>query len=342
MDYEILALVTVPVVFGMTSLLTGIVRRYALSRSIVDIPNPRSSHLVPTPRGGGLAVVITFLAAVACFYGLNLVPGRLTWALMSGGVVVALAGWLDDRGHLAVRLRLAVQFLAAAVAVAALGGFDSLELGWYTMPLGMAGPVLAAVGIVWMVNLYNFMDGIDGIAGVEAVTTATFAGLFLVWKGTPGLAILCAALASAVAGFLAWNWPPAKIFMGDVGSGFLGYIFSVLALATEKTGALPVLVWIVLLGVFVCDASVTLIKRLLRKEKVWQAHRSHFYQRAVQAGRSHRFVTLWTGLLNVLLGLLSAAAVACPRLLLPAVAAGVLLLASAAMRIAHMEKIRKI
>ncbi len=342
MDHEILALVTVPVVFGMTSLLTGIVRRYALSRSIVDIPNPRSSHLVPTPRGGGLAVVITFLAAVACFHGLDLVSGRLTWALVSGGVVVALAGWLDDRGHLAVRLRLTVQFLAAAVAVAALGGFESLDVGWFTIPLGVAGSFLAVIGIVWMVNLYNFMDGIDGIAGVEAVTTATFAGLFLVWKGTPGLAILCAALASAVAGFLAWNWPPAKIFMGDVGSGFLGYIFSVLALATEKTGALPVLVWIVLLGVFVCDATVTLIKRLLRKEKVWQAHRSHFYQRAVQAGRSHRFVTLWTGLLNVLLGLLSAAAVACPRLLLPAVAAGVLLLASAAMRIAHMEKIRKI
>jgi len=175
---------------------------------------------------------------------------------------------------------------------------------------------------------------------VEAVTTAIFAGLFLAWKGAPGLAILCAVLASTVAGFLVWNWPPAKIFMGDVGSGFLGYVFGVVALATEKVDVLPVFVWIILLGVFICDASVTLITRLKKKEKVWQAHRNHFYQRAVQAGYSHRFVTSWTGMLNVLLGVLSAVAVAFPRLLPLAAAAGVLLLATAASRISRMEKIR--
>jgi Fuc2NAc and GlcNAc transferase len=340
MDTEILALVALPVAFGTASLLTGMVRRYALSRALVDIPNPRSSHLVPTPRGGGLAIVLTFLASVACLYGLGHLSGHLTWALMTGGSVVALAGWLDDHVNLPVGIRLAAQFLAATAAVVALNGFESLELGWYKIPLGISGSLLAVVGIVWMVNLYNFMDGIDGIAGVEAVTTAIFAGLFLAWKGAPGLAILCAVLASTVAGFLVWNWPPAKIFMGDVGSGFLGYVFGVVALATEKVDVLPVFVWIILLGVFICDASVTLITRLKKKEKVWQAHRNHFYQRAVQAGYSHRFVTSWTGMLNVLLGVLSAVAVAFPRLLPLAAAAGVLLLATAASRISRMEKIR--
>jgi len=340
METTLLVLATVfsGAAFAMSATLTGFVRRYSLSRQMMDVPNDRSLHEVPTPRGGGLSFVVVFLAAVAGLAVAGLVPGHLALALGPGGALVALTGWLDDRGHLPVRLRLAVQFLAAAVAVAALGGFDSLDLGWYTITMGMAGPILAAVGIVWMLNLYNFMDGIDGIAGVEAVTTAAFAGLFLAWKGAPGLAALCAVLAAAAAGFLLWNWPPAKIFMGDVGSGFLGYVFAVMALASEKAGAVPVLAWVLLLGVFVLDTTVTLFLRLRRGETIWQAHRSHYFQRAVQAGLSHRSVTVWTGLLNLCLGALAALAVFRPGLLLPAVASGGLLLAAAGMRIIRMEK----
>lgn len=338
MNLPALAILLSVLAFTATAALTGLVRRYSLSRQMMDIPNDRSLHEAPTPRGGGLAFVAVFLAALAGLALAGIVPGRLALAIGPGGLLVAIAGWLDDHGHLQVRLRLAVQFLAAAVAVAALGGFDSLEMGWVTLPLGPAGPVLAAVGIVWMLNLYNFMDGIDGIAGVEAVTTAGFAGLFLAWKGTPGLAVLCAVLAASAAGFLIWNWPPAKIFMGDVGSGFLGYVFAVLALATEKAGALPLLAWVLLLGVFVLDTTVTLFLRMRRGETIWQAHRSHYFQRAVQAGLPHRSVTLWTGCLNGCLGALSALAVACPVLLLPAAAAGVLLLGAAGMQVVKLEK----
>lgn len=326
--------------FVLAAVLTGLVRRYSLSRRMMDIPNDRSLHEAPTPRGGGLSFVAVFLAAVTGLALAGIIPAHLALALGPGGVLVALTGWLDDHGHLSVRLRLAVQFLAAAIAVAALGGFESLELGWVTMPLGAAGSVLAAVGIVWMLNLYNFMDGIDGIAGVEAVTTAAFAGLLLAWKGAPGLAVLCAVLASAAAGFLVWNWPPARIFMGDVGSGFLGYVFAVMALASEKAGAVPLLVWVLLLGVFVLDTTVTLFLRMRRGETIWQAHRSHYFQRAVQAGLSHKTVTVWTGVLNGCLGALAALAVARPGLLLPAVAAGAVLLSAAGLRVARMEKER--
>jgi Fuc2NAc and GlcNAc transferase len=173
---------------------------------------------------------------------------------------------------------------------------------------------------------------------VEAVTTAGFAGLFLAWKGAPGLAVLCAVLAAAAAGFLIWNWPPAKIFMGDVGSGFLGYTFAVMALASEKAGALPLLSWVLLLGVFVLDTTVTLFLRMRRGETIWQAHRSHYFQRAVQAGCSHRAVTLWTGCLNGCLGALAALAAAYPVLLLPAVAAGIFLLGAAGMHVVKLEK----
>jgi Fuc2NAc and GlcNAc transferase len=340
MSLPVLAILLAGSAFVLAAVLTGLVRRYSLSRSLMDIPNARSLHDAPTPRGGGLSFVTVFLAALAGLYLAGLIPGRLALALGPGGILVALAGWLDDHGHLPVRLRLAVQFLAAAIAVAALNGFESLELGWYTIPLGMAGSVLASVGIVWMLNLYNFMDGVDGIAGVEAVTTAVFAGLLLAWIGAPGLAWLCAVLASATAGFLIWNWPPAKIFMGDVGSGFLGYVFAVMALFSEKAQAVPLLAWILLLGVFVLDTTVTLFLRMRRGETIWQAHRSHYFQRAVQAGCSHRTVTVWTGLLNVLLGVLAVAAVARPGFLLPAFGAGILLLAAAGLQVVRMEQKR--
>ena len=166
-----------------------------------------------------------------------------------------------------------------------------------------------------MVNLYNFMDGIDGIAGVEA-TMAGAVGAMLSWyTGLPSIAVCAAVVAAGAAGFLVWNRPPAKIFMGDVGSGVLGFFFAVIALASETRGGPPLIVWAGLLGVFIVDATATLVRRVLHGEKWYSAHRSHAYQRAVQAGWSHARVTGAVMLINVLLALAAVVAGALPSTL---------------------------
>jgi Fuc2NAc and GlcNAc transferase len=182
------------------------------------------------------------------------------------------------------------------------------------------------IGIVWAINLYNFMDGIDGLAAGEAASVGVAAAVLLWLVGAPGLGALSLLLAAAAGGFLVWNWHPARIFMGDVGSAALGYAFGALAAASERAGAIPAVVWLLLLGVFFGDATLTVVRRLLRREPIFRAHRSHAYQRAPQAGLSHARVTATVLLLNGVLALLAAAALFRPALLLPAVGVAVVVL----------------
>lgn len=302
---------------------TTVVRRHALRLSLIDVPNIRSSHSEPTPRGGGLAIVVTWFLVLAVLIFFKRLDQWVGLALLGGGGLVAGVGWLDDRRGLPARWRAIIHALAAIWAVWCLGGLRSLDVGVGSIPLGMAGSILAVVGITWLVNLYNFMDGIDGIAAGEAVSVALVGGALLGFAAADGLALAAVALAGASAGFLALNWPPAKIFMGDVASGYLGYAFGVLALASERSGAIPLLVWMVLLGVFIVDATATLVHRLLKGERWYQAHRSHAYQRAVQAGYSHRTVTLAVLGLNVVLGVAALGASVYPAVLPAAIAATV-------------------
>jgi len=292
----------------LSYILTASIRRFALQRDIIDIPNERSSHTVPTPRGGGLAIVAAFLLSVVIIAALGLLSADMARALIGGGLIIALVGWMDDRQGLSPRLRSVFHFLAAAWALYCLDGFTFLNVGFADLYLGWAGTIIAAIGMVWMINLYNFMDGIDGIAGGEAICAALAAGALLSLNGSKGLAYISIALAFSAAGFLIWNWPPAKIFMGDVGSGFLGFVFAVLAIASEKSGGVPLIIWMMLLGVFVIDATVTLVRRLFNGEKLSEAHRSHVYQLAVQSGYSHRQVTSMVLLINIGLAGLALAA----------------------------------
>ncbi|MDQ6959827.1 MAG: hypothetical protein Q9M27_02270, partial [Mariprofundaceae bacterium] len=177
----------------------------------------------------------------------------------------------------------------------------NLQVGVWTLSLGWFGNVLAALGIVWLINLYNFMDGIDGLAGGEAVTVAVGGAILLGLGGAMDLALVALLLAAASGGFLIWNWPPARIFMGDVGSGFLGYVFAIIALASEKAGAVPAIVWVVLLAIFIFDATYTLMWRVLNGERWYAAHRSHAYQRLVQGGWSHLRVTNTLLCINILI-----------------------------------------
>lgn len=272
------------------------IRRYA-ERHLLDVPNSRSSHALPTPRGGGLAIVLSFLAGCVYLFQQDAIALPYTLAL-AGGLPVAIIGFLDDHGHVAARWRLLVHLAAATWAVLSLGGFEYFDYGGTRYPLGGFGRLLAVFFLVWLVNLFNFMDGIDGIAGGETIALCLGVGLLL-GIDAPELSPWLL-LASASAGFLVWNWPPARIFLGDVGSGFLGFVLGVMALRAVGTGQMSLVVWLILAGVFYVDTGVTLLRRLWTGQRWYQAHRSHAYQRAAARHRSHRRVTLGVLLIDLL------------------------------------------
>jgi Fuc2NAc and GlcNAc transferase len=285
--------------FLVTALFTALVRRYLLRRRILDIPNGRSSHSFPIPRGGGLSIVVVFLLAVLLSAQTGVVSNSLSWALIGGGLLVAGVGFLDDYLRVPARLRLLTHFAAAGWALWWLNGIGPLHLGWTIWDWGWVGQVVGLVALVWMINLYNFMDGIDGLAGTEALCVSALGGLLLASSALGGLAEGALALAGASAGFLVWNWPPAKIFMGDVGSGFLGFVFGVLAIASAKERPLLSWPWLILLSVFIVDSTVTLIRRLIRGTLWYEAHCSHAYQHAARRWGSHSRVTVTIAAVNV-------------------------------------------
>ncbi|MES2817358.1 MAG: glycosyltransferase family 4 protein [Pseudomonadota bacterium] len=289
-----------PALAGLSFLLTGALRHYALARSLMDIPNARSSHSVPTPRGGGVAIVLSFLLVLPLLVLTDSLSWSMTWALLGAGSGVAVLGFLDDHGHIAARWRLLGHAVAAAWALYWLQGLPPLDLLGVRLDLGWAGHVLAALYLVWLLNLYNFMDGIDGIASVEAICICLGGGLLYGLTGNPALASAPLLLAAAVVGFLIWNFPPARIFMGDAGSGFLGIALGVLSLQAAWVAPQLVWSWLILLGVFVVDATFTLLRRLLRGEKVYEAHRSHAYQYASRQAGRHLPVTLAVAAINLL------------------------------------------
>ena len=281
--------------------LVGAVRRVALRRGVLDVPNERSSHTTPTPRGGGLALAVCAAGAWALALAAGAPAGTVVGLALPALAVAALGG-ADDVRPLGAGVRLAVQVAAAAVAVWALGAWGAVAVpGGGVVRLGAAGGVVAGLWVVGLTNVYNFMDGIDGIAGLQAaVAGAAWAavgalggGLVVGWTG--------AALGGAALGFLVHNWAPARVFMGDVGSAFLGFTFAALALVGDDPRvplAALAFVW-----PFAFDGGYTLARRLARGENVFAAHRSHVYQRLVVAGASHRAVA-------TLYGVLAAASVA--------------------------------
>lgn len=286
----IAGLVLIPVLAAY--ILTGWVRRYALSR-LLDVPNARSSHSRPTPRGGGLAIVIVLAVATLAGVWFGFLPSRLSLALLAC-VPLAVVGFVDDHGHVPARWRFLLQMLAATWVVILFGGVEHLVVAGRTLTLGLAGYPLGVLFLVWYLNLFNFMDGIDGIEGVEVTFVALSASMFMACRGaffSPESLVLVA-VSGATLGFLIWNWPPARIFMGDVGSGVLGFLLALITINSATNGTLSLCVWIILAGVFLVDATQTLMVRLVRGERWYEAHRSHAYQHASRRFGSHRAVTL--------------------------------------------------
>ena len=293
-----LVLLAAAVAFAVSGVLTGSLRRYALARQILDVPGARSSHVVATPRGGGMAIVATTLVAIALLaaFGLLSTPEAIGW--LTSGALVGSIGFLDDHRHMPAAWRLLGHFVAAGILLAAIGPprvIAGVHLPWLWYAVG-------AFYVVWMLNLTNFMDGIDGIAAVEAITVCLGAIVLYAVSSGPSLSLVYVPLllAASTAGFLWWNWPPARIFMGDGGSGFVGLMLAALSLDAGRDASSLLWGWLILLSVFTTDATLTLLRRAWRGERVHEPHRTHAYQHAAVRFRSHKAVTLTVAAINLL------------------------------------------
>lgn len=286
-------------IFLLSFLLTAFFRSYALKKNILDIPNERSSHHLPTPRGGGVAIVVTFMTSLVYVYLNHVIPLADFIGLLSVTFFVAAIGFMDDKYSLSARWRLIGHFLSAIWGIFWIGGLPDLVFFGINIQLGFIGSVLSIFYLVWMLNLYNFMDGIDGLASLEAICVCFGMCILYFVVGAHELIVLPLSLAMAVLGFLCWNMPPAKIFMGDAGSSFLGILLGLLSLQAAWHSPKFLWCWLILLGVFIVDATVTLFRRFLRGAKVYEAHRSHAYQFASRHFGKHLPVSLGVSFINI-------------------------------------------
>ncbi len=287
-----------------TSALVIFAIRPTLARHVIDVPNDRSLHSQPTPRGGGLAIVVASCLLLLAAAWLEYIPLLVAAAVIGCGLLVAAVSLCDDFGSVPQLVRLVVHAIAAAVLVAILGGYSAATIPFLgTIPLGIFGWLLPWLWLIACTNAFNFMDGIDGLAGGFAVV-AGLAWLAVGYLGgvtAPGVAGLI--IAGSSLGFLPHNWSPARIFLGDVGSAFLGFALAALPLlgnAEPSLGFAAVLI----LWPFLFDTGFTLVRRLLNQEPLMDAHRSHLYQRLVLLGWRHATVSL----LYMCIGAISAAA----------------------------------
>ncbi|MES9817604.1 MAG: glycosyltransferase family 4 protein [Candidatus Thiodiazotropha sp.] len=306
--------------FSLSLGLTGLARSYALRRGLMDRPNNHSSHLVETPRGGGIAFVLVYLALLAGVMISSLstddLDHKLHLTLLLGGGLVVAIGYIDDHRHVSAMVRFTVHLIAAVIAVTLLR-MPAIDL-WPGLSLeGWWLDALMVIGLVWLLNLYNFMDGIDGIASLQGIAVLCGAALLLMLNhaGSEATAWLLI-LAACLAGFLVWNWPPAKIFMGDAGSGFIGYALGVFALYTANAYPISLWSWLILLGLFVVDATWTLGVRMAHGEKWYRPHAKHAYQhlarqrqslsidRGLSAEHSRSLAHRWVILQGLLINLL--------------------------------------
>jgi UDP-N-acetylmuramyl pentapeptide phosphotransferase/UDP-N-acetylglucosamine-1-phosphate transferase len=288
----------------LSYLLVYLIRRYAEYRRIIDHPNERSSHSIPTPRGGGLAIVILVIATVVW----SMREAQLSHVLvyLICGLVIAYLGWRDDVHSLSTRVRFAVQGLVAAVSIYGLGYAKAVTIPLFgELQLGVFGVVITFLWIVGLTNAYNFMDGIDGIAGGVAFAGGLGWMMLATQAHIPFAFWIALAIAASSLGFLGHNWSPAKIFMGDVASTFLGYTFAVLPLLSATKGGDALMLGTLLMWTFIMDAGVTFIRRAIKREKLLSAHRTHLYQRLVIGGYSHAKVSVLYISLTLLAGALS-------------------------------------
>lgn len=292
--------------FIVTWLATGVFIRYAKSKKLLDVPNERSSHTKITPRGGGLVFIFIWILFLFAAKFADFLSWSQVLTILPGTIIVALTGFLDDHYSLKPIYRAIAYLFAALSAVIMTHGMPAIHFSAsLVLPLSWVGGILAVFMIVWSTNLFNFMDGLDGFSAIEALFVLGIGGWFLWVSGGKAWGYAAWMLASGVFSFLLWNFSPAKLFMGDVGSATLGFIIIVLAIVGERYYHLSIFLWFILYGVFLVDASLTLLRRMLAQEPWYLPHRSHAYQRLHQLGLSHRSISVKLALINTVLALLA-------------------------------------
>ncbi len=281
------------ILFLISFSLTYFIKNYAIKKSLIATINERSSHAIPTPHGGGIAIAITWFIGLNYLYFIGKIESNLFIALLFGAII-SIVSFFDDLYELSPKFRLIVQSLVAVIGLYFLGGFNVLTFGLLDISFSLFTNIFAFLLIIWFINLTNFIDGINGYVGSEFVFLS-IAG-FLLYSDS-----IFIVLGVSVLGFLFWNWNKAKIFMGDVGSTLLGYNIAIFTLYYANQESLNFWIWIILFSLFWFDATVTLIRRKLNGEKLSQAHKKHAYQRLNQSGWSHYKVTNYSILANTIL-----------------------------------------
>lgn len=280
----------------MTVLMTPLVRRWLVLRQIIDWPDDRRSHHQPTPRGGGLALWIGMVVAL-----LAAAPSQAMLPLITFASTLAFLGWLDDRYGVPIGGRLLIMAVCASSLLWIIGPVSTVSIMNVELSAGWIWSALGVIGVIWMINLHNFMDGSDGLASMQGAWSGGLLGTLLYRGGATEVGLLGIALAGACAGFLVWNRPPARLFMGDVGSLMLGGTLGLLAYVGAASGLVSIWVSLMVCALFVVDATATLLLRWLRGRQWYTPHREHAYQKLISSGWSHGRVLLLYAVLNLAL-----------------------------------------
>lgn len=284
--------------FALTSSVTAIVVKIAYKTNFLDTPIDRSAHTIPIPTGGGVALVLPYAVVLFLLYEMKLL-GKDELIALSAAFLIALLGLIDDMKPIDFRVRLFAQVIFGLAALVMLLPIAPLQIGMYSFSGEITLFILAFMSLIWMTNLYNFMDGIDGLAVSELIFISGAVVCFSAYEGDLKLQIISVSLFFSGIAFGLWNWAPAKIFMGDLGSGFIGFVLGILALISLRTGTINVWTWLLLTGVFACDATMTLIKRLVSGFSIHEGHASHAYQILADKLSSHSSVVILLMLINI-------------------------------------------
>jgi Fuc2NAc and GlcNAc transferase len=283
---------------GCTLAGTFVYRRLAVKRAVFAVPNERTLHDGIVPTGAGLVFSVVYLSAVAVAGLVGFVPASTLALFLLGGACITAVGVIDDQGDLSRRVRLGVHVALAIGTLVVLGGVPAIDVLEWTLRPGVVGTAIAVFVLTWFVSLYNFMDGVDGMAASGTLFFTLFGGIFVYLQGRADLALFFSVLAGAMLGFLVFNWPPARVFMGDTGSGFLGFVVYALALMTIVEGVMSYWTWTILLGYYLTDTGLTVLLRLKREGKdFYKTHRQHAYQNLARVWQSHLAIT---GLVNAI------------------------------------------